>query len=132
MSEVPEGLRYSEKHEWMKVEGDLIRIGITDFAQSEMGVLSYVELPGDMGLPDVGGTVEKGEDIAIIESVKNTEEIFTNVSGTIVEVNSGLADDPDIINNDPYGEGWLVIIKPDNMADVEKMLAAAEYKAKFG
>ncbi len=116
----------------MKVEGDLIRVGITDFAQSEMGVLSYVELPGDMGMPEVGGTVGKGEVIAVIESVKNTEEIFTNVSGTIVEVNSGLADDPEIINNDPYGEGWLVIIKPDNMADVEKMLAPAEYKAMFG
>ena len=132
MSEVPEGLRYSEKHEWVKVESDLVRTGITDFAQSELGTLSYAELPGAMGLPDVGGTAQRGEVIAIIESVKDTVEVFTNVSGTIVEVNSDVEDDPELINKDPYGKGWLVVIKPNDMAEVEKMLSPVEYITKLG
>ncbi|WP_284082147.1 glycine cleavage system protein GcvH [Acinetobacter nosocomialis] len=119
----PSELKYARTHEWVKVEGDLVITGITDHAQDELGDLVYVETP------KVGSQVTAGEQAGVVESVKTASDIHAPVSGTIVEVNTNLEDDPDFVNEDPYGKGWIYKIKPDNMADVEKLLTNEEYEA---
>ncbi|WP_290004177.1 glycine cleavage system protein GcvH [Acinetobacter pittii] len=119
----PSELKYARTHEWVKIEGDLVITGITDHAQDELGDLVYVETP------EVGSRVTAGEQAGVVESVKTASVIHAPVSGTVVEVNSDLEDDPDFVNDDPYGKGWIYKIKPDNMADVEKLLTNAEYEA---
>lgn len=119
----PSELKYARTHEWVKIEGDLVITGITDHAQDELGDLVYVETP------EVGSKVTAGEQAGVVESVKTASDIHTPVSGTVVEVNTDLEDDPDFVNEDPYGKGWIYKIKPDNMADVEKLLTNAEYEA---
>lgn len=119
----PSELKYARTHEWVKVEGDLVITGITDHAQDELGDLVYVETP------EVGSQVTAGEQAGVVESVKTASDIHAPVSGTVVEVNTNLEDDPDFINEDPYGKGWIYKIKPDNMADVEKLLTNEEYEA---
>lgn len=119
----PSELKYARTHEWVKVEGDLVITGITDHAQDELGDLVYVETP------EVGSPVTAGEQAGVVESVKTASDIHAPVSGTVVEVNTDLEDDPDFVNEDPYGKGWIYKIKPDNIADVEKLLTNAEYEA---
>lgn len=119
----PSELKYARTHEWVKIEGDLVITGITDHAQDELGDLVYVETP------EVGSKVTAGEQAGVVESVKTASDIHAPVSGTVVEVNTGLEDDPDFVNDDPYGKGWIYKIKPDNIADVEKLLTNAEYEA---
>ncbi|MBJ8506144.1 glycine cleavage system protein GcvH [Acinetobacter seifertii] len=119
----PSELKYARTHEWVKIEGDLVITGITDHAQDELGDLVYVETP------EVGSKVTAGEQAGVVESVKTASDIHAPVSGTVVEVNTNLEDDPDFVNEDPYGKGWIYKIKPDNMADVEKLLTNAEYEA---
>ncbi|MBO8207886.1 glycine cleavage system protein GcvH [Acinetobacter nosocomialis] len=119
----PSELKYARTHEWVKVEGDLVITGITDHAQDELGDLVYVETP------EVGSQVTVGEQAGVVESVKTASDIHAPVSGTVVEVNTNLEDDPDFVNEDPYGKGWIYKIKPDNMADVEKLLTNEEYEA---
>ncbi|MGX2711645.1 glycine cleavage system protein GcvH [Acinetobacter baumannii] len=119
----PSELKYARTHEWVKIEGDLIITGITDHAQDELGDLVYVETP------EVGSQVTAGEQAGVVESVKTASDIHAPVSGTVVEVNTDLEDDPDFVNEDPYGKGWIYKIKPDNIADVEKLLTNAEYEA---
>ncbi|HGX3399631.1 glycine cleavage system protein GcvH [Acinetobacter nosocomialis] len=119
----PSELKYARTHEWVKVEGDLVITGITDHAQDELGDLVYVETP------KVGSQVTAGEQAGVVESVKTASDIHAPVSGTVVEVNTNLEDDPDFVNEDPYGKGWIYKIKPDNMADVEKLLTNEEYEA---
>ncbi|ENW43898.1 glycine cleavage system protein H [Acinetobacter baumannii] len=119
----PSELKYARTHEWVKIEGDLVITGITDHAQDELGDLVYVETP------EVGSQVTAGEQAGVIESVKTASDIHAPVSGTVVEVNTDLEDDPDFVNEDPYGKGWIYKIKPDNIADVEKLLTNAEYEA---
>jgi len=119
----PSELKYARTHEWVKIEGDLVITGITDHAQDELGDLVYVETP------EVGSQVTAGEQAGVVESVKTASDIHAPVSGTIVEVNTDLEDDPDFVNDDPYGKGWIYKIKPDNIADVEKLLTNAEYEA---
>jgi len=119
----PSELKYARTHEWVKVEGDLIITGITDHAQDELGDLVYVETP------EVGSKVTAGEQAGVVESVKTASDIHAPVSGSVVEVNTDLEDDPDFVNEDPYGKGWIYKIKPDNIADVEKLLTNAEYEA---
>lgn len=119
----PSELKYARTHEWVKIEGDLVITGITDHAQDELGDLVYVETP------EVGSKVTAGEQAGVVESVKTASDIHAPVSGTVVEVNTDLEDDPDFINDDPYGKGWIYKIKPDNIADVEKLLTNAEYEA---
>ncbi|WP_151741083.1 glycine cleavage system protein GcvH [Acinetobacter seifertii] len=118
----PSELKYARTHEWVKIEGDLVITGITDHAQDELGDLVYVETP------EVGSKVTAGEQAGVVESVKTASDIHAPVSGTVVEVNTDLEDDPDFVNEDPYGKGWIYKIKPDNMADVEKLLTNAEYE----
>ena len=119
----PSELKYARTHEWVKIEGDLVITGITDHAQDELGDLVYVETP------EVGSQVTAGEQAGVVESVKTASDIHAPVSGTVVEINAALEDDPDFINDDPYGKGWIYKIKPDNMADVEKLLSNTEYEA---
>ncbi|ADY81507.1 MULTISPECIES: glycine cleavage system protein GcvH [Acinetobacter] len=119
----PSELKYARTHEWVKIEGDLVITGITDHAQDELGDLVYVETP------EVGSKVTAGEQAGVVESVKTASDIHAPVSGTVVEVNTDLEDDPDFVNDDPYGKGWIYKIKPDNIADVEKLLTNAEYEA---
>ncbi|MFV7500060.1 glycine cleavage system protein GcvH [Acinetobacter pittii] len=119
----PSELKYARTHEWVKIEGDLVITGITDHAQDELGDLVYVETP------EVGSKVTAGEQAGVVESVKTASDIHAPVSGTVVEVNTDLEDDPDYVNDDPYGKGWIYKIKPDNIADVEKLLTNAEYEA---
>ncbi|EMI8958861.1 glycine cleavage system protein GcvH [Acinetobacter baumannii] len=119
----PSELKYARTHEWVKIEGDLVITGITDHAQDELGDLVYVETP------EVGSQVTAGEQTGVVESVKTASDIHAPVSGTVVEVNTDLEDDPDFVNEDPYGKGWIYKIKPDNIADVEKLLTNAEYEA---
>ncbi len=119
----PSELKYARTHEWVKIEGDLVITGITDHAQDELGDLVYVETL------EVGSQVTAGEQAGVVESVKTASDIHAPVSGTVVEVNTDLEDDPDFVNDDPYGKGWIYKIKPDNIADVEKLLTNAEYEA---
>lgn len=119
----PSELKYARTHEWVKIEGDLVITGITDHAQDELGDLVYVETP------EVGSQVTAGEQAGVVESVKTASDIHAPVSGTVVEVNTDLEDDPDFVNEDPYGKGWIYKFKPDNIADVEKLLTNAEYEA---
>ncbi|MFA3657904.1 glycine cleavage system protein GcvH [Acinetobacter baumannii] len=119
----PSELKYARTHEWVKIEGDLVITGITDHAQDELGDLVYVETP------EVGSQVTAGEQAGVVESVKTASDIHAPVSGTVVEVNTDLEDDPDFVNEDPYGKGWIYKIKPDNISDVEKLLTNAEYEA---
>lgn len=112
MSELPGDLRYTSEHEWLRQEEDgSVTIGITDYAQAALGDLVYVELP------ETGMEVDAGGEMAVVESVKAASDVYAPVSGTVVEVNSGLVDDPEKINTDPYGDGWMVRLQPAD--DVE-------------
>lgn len=124
--EVPPHLRYSKDHEWLAVEGDCATVGITDFAQRELGDIVYVELPA------VGKAVAAGEALGTVESVKAVSEIYAPVSGTVIEVNTGLSGHPEAVNRDPYGEGWICRLRLANGAEVDELLDAAAYRALVG
>jgi len=118
----PETLRYTKEHEWLRLEGDTAIIGITEFAQSELGDIVYVEIES------VGKTLGAGEVFGTVEAVKTVSDLFLPVSGTITELNPALADAPELVNSDPYGEGWMIKLKVDNPADLETLMDAAAYK----
>lgn len=120
---VPEDLRYTEEHEWARVEGNLVRVGITDYAQHQLGDVVYVELP-EKG--DIFGFMEP---FGVIESVKAASDLYAPVAGTVVEVNTELEDAPELVNENPYGDGWMIVIEPDDISDVENLLSPAEYAA---
>jgi glycine cleavage system H protein len=122
MANVPEDLHYSKDHEWIRVEGDVGTIGITDYAQNSLGDVVYVELP------KVGDTFEAHESFGSVESVKAVSEIFTPVGGEIVEANESLQDEPEKVNTDPYGEAWMIKIRMKNPGEVDSLLNAAEYE----
>ena len=122
MSNIPENLRYSKDHEWVKVDGDVASIGITDYAQHSLGDVVYVDMPR------VGDKFGAHEAFGSVESVKAVSEIFTPVAGEIVEVNDGLNDTPEKVNSDPYGEAWFVKIKMDNAGAADAMLSGEEYE----
>ncbi|MGR0304286.1 glycine cleavage system protein GcvH [Acinetobacter beijerinckii] len=119
----PAELKYARTHEWVRIEGDLVVTGISDHAQLELGDLVYVEAP------EVGAQVVATEQAGIVESVKTASDIHAPITGTVVEVNTALEDDPDFVNEEPYGKGWIYKIKPDNMADVEKLLSNTDYES---
>ena len=119
----PSELKYASTHEWVRIEGDLVVTGISDHAQDALGDLVYVETP------EVGQQITAGEQAGVVESVKTASDIHAPVSGTVVEINANLEDDPDFVNDDPYGKGWIYKIKPDNIADVEKLLSNSEYES---
>lgn len=119
---IPKELRYSEEHEWVKVEGDKVRVGITDFAQSELGDIVFVELP------EVGAEVKADEPFGSVESVKTVSELYAPISGKVVEVNEDLSDSPEYVNESPYEKAWMVLIEPTNASDVDKLMTAEEYE----
>ena len=120
MSKVIEGLLYSESHEWVKVEGDIAVIGVSDFAQKEMGNITYVDLP------EVDDEVEAGEDFGALESVKAASDLVCPVSGTVVEVNEALEDEPELINQDAYAN-WIIKVQMSDKAELESLMDAAAY-----
>ena len=117
----PEDSRYAKSHEYIHVEGDLGTIGITEYAQKELGDVVFVELP------QVGTHLEQGDELGSIESVKAVSELFAPVSGEIVEVNEALADKPELVNTDPYGDGWMVRIRLTDVTEADEMMGAEEY-----
>ena len=122
MSEIPGDLKFLKSHEWARVEDNgTVTVGISDHAQGLLGDLVYVELP------EVGDTVTTGNAVAVVESVKAASDVYSPVSGTVVAVNSALADTPETINEDAYGEGWMLVIKPDDMEQLNELLTPDEY-----
>jgi glycine cleavage system H protein len=119
---VPEDLRYTADHEWARVEGSRVRIGITDYAQDALGDVVFVQLP------EPGTAVAAGASMSEVESTKSVSDVYAPVTGTIVEVNGELTDAPQRLNDDPYGEGWLCVIEPDDPASVSGLLDAAAYR----
>ena len=118
---IPSNLKYTKDHEWVRLEGDIAYIGITDFAQGELGDIVYVEIE------TVGDTVEKEAVFGSVEAVKTVSDLFMPVSGEVLEINPKLDGNPELVNKDPYGEGWMVKIRPSDVASVGSLLSAAEY-----
>ncbi|HEY0369903.1 MAG TPA: glycine cleavage system protein GcvH [Chthoniobacterales bacterium] len=126
MSNVPDDLRYTESHEWVRVEGDRARVGITDHAQAELTDVVYVELP------KVGTQVEARGNIAVVESVKAASDIYAPIKGEVVEANEALSSNPALVNTDPFGEGWIFVLKMANPDDANQLKDAAAYRQQVG
>ncbi|MGZ8629748.1 MAG: glycine cleavage system protein GcvH [Actinomycetota bacterium] len=120
--EFPEELRYTKEHEWARVEGGRVRVGITDFAQDALGDVVYVDLP------EVGAKVEAAQPFGEVESTKSVSDVFSPLAGTIAERNPLIDDRPELVNEQPYGDGWLVVLEPDELAAVDGLLDAAAYR----
>jgi glycine cleavage system H protein len=118
----PEDLRYTQSHEWVRIDGDVGTIGITDYAQKELGDIVYLELP------EVGHVFNAGDEFGTVESVKAVSELFTPVSGEIVEINKGAVGEPGIVNDDPFGDGWMIKLKLSTDEEVQKLLTAEQYE----
>jgi glycine cleavage system H protein len=124
MSNIPEGLRYTSEHEWVLERGDgVVRVGITDHAQSQLGDLVFVELP------EVGEPLEQGAECAVVESVKAASDVFSPLAGKVVAVNGALGESPELVNQDPYGEGWVLELRLEDPAQLGDLLDAAAYGA---
>ena len=126
MSEVPEGLFYTKEHEWLKIEGDEVIIGITDHAQNALTDIVYIELP------EVGETCDDMGEFAIVESVKSASPIFAPLGGEITAVNDALDEAPELMNEDPYGEGWIVRMKLNDASAVSGLMSPSDYKSEIG
>ena len=122
MANVPADLHYTKEHEWAKREGDRARVGITAFAQEQLGDVVFVELP------KVGGKVTAKQSFGVVESVKAVSDLFVPLSGEVVEVNADLSKKPELVNQDPYGRGWMIVIKPANAAEWDQLLTAKQYE----
>ena len=122
MANVPEDLHYSKDHEWVRVEGDVATVGITDYAQNSLGDVVYVELP------KAGEEFASNESFGSVESVKAVSEVFSPISGSIVSSNESLNDEPEKVNVDPYGEGWMIRVRMSHPGEVDSLLTAAEYE----
>ena len=118
---IPEALRYSEEHEWVAVDGTTATIGITDFAQDELGDIVFVELPA------VGATLQRSKPLGVVESVKAVSDVYAPIGGTVTEVNGALADHPEVINEDPYGKGWMVRVRLADPSEVDGLMTAQQY-----
>ena len=122
----PENFRYTKEHEWVSVEGDTGTVGITDHAQSELGDIVYVDLP------KTGAHLEQGKSLGSVESVKAVSDVYSPVSGDVIEANPVLADAPEKLNEDPHGDAWLVKVKLANPAEAQNLMTAAEYQSYIG
>ena len=120
---LPQDRKYSKEHEWIRVEGDRGRVGITDYAQKQLGDVVYVELP------EVGRKIEAMQVFGTIESVKAVSELFSPVTGEVLEVNGEVVDKPELTNSDPYGAAWLIVVRVEKKADLDSLMSAAEYGA---
>jgi glycine cleavage system H protein len=119
---IPDDLRYSSDHEWVRVEDGKVRVGITDYAQDALGDVVFVQVP------EVGAVVAAGESISEVESTKSVSDIYSPVAGTVVEVNSALSGAPEQLNTDPYGQGWIFVVEPSDPGEVEALLDADAYR----
>ena len=122
MANVPADLKYTQEHEWAKKEGERIRVGITAFAQSELGDVVFVELP------KAGAKISQRQSFGVVESVKAVADLFAPISGEVVEVNETLSKSPETVNQDPYGQGWMIVIKPSKATEWDQLLTAAQYE----
>ncbi len=120
--EFPEDLKYSKEHEWVLVEGNVATVGITDYAQDQLGDIVFVELPA------IGDKVSKEDAFGVVESVKAVSDIYAPVSGKVLEVNDDLVDNPEMVNEDPYGDGWMIKIEMNDVEDLQDLMTAAEYE----
>lgn len=120
---IPEELKYAKEHEWARIGNNQVTVGITDFAQNELGEVVYVELPAK------GREVKKDKPFGVIESVKALSDLYSPVSGEVLEVNDALEDTPEIVNEDPYGEGWMIRVMPSDKSELDTLLSASEYEA---
>ncbi|APU68693.1 MAG: glycine cleavage system protein GcvH [Bacteroidota bacterium] len=123
---IPQELKYTKDHEWVRVEGDVATIGVTDFAQGELGDIVYVEVE------TLDDTLEKEEVFGTVEAVKTVSDLFMPVSGEIVEFNDSLEDEPEKVNDDPYGEGWMIKVKLSDPSEVDSLLTAEQYQEVIG
>ena len=123
---IPIDLKYTKDHEWVKIDGDTATIGITDFAQGELGDIVYVDVD------TLDETVDKDEVFGSVEAVKTVSDLFVPVSGEVIEFNEALEDSPEMVNDDPYGKGWMIKLKCDDLSEIENLLNAAEYKELIG
>lgn len=121
--EFPDDLKYTKEHEWVRVDGSTVIIGVTDYAQEQLGDIVYVELPGE------GAALEKDEPFGVIESVKAVSDVYAPLSGDVLEINDPLSDNPETVNEDCYGEGWLLKVKLANPKDLEDLMDHTEYQA---
>jgi len=119
---IPHELKYTKEHEWIRAEGGNAYIGITDFAQGELGDIVFLEIETE------GDTLEKEEVFGTVEAVKTVSDLFMPVSGKVIEVNTQLEDEPELVNKDPYGEGWLIKVEMKDVSEIEELLTAEEYK----
>ncbi len=126
MSKIPDDLRYTKDHEWVRLQGKRATVGITDFAQSELTDVVYAELP------KIGKVVKAGEVLGTVESVKAVSEILAPLSGKVVEVNKALEDTPEVVNQDPYGKGWMVVLEVADPNEVKHLMDAATYRKRVG
>jgi len=120
---LPEDVRYADDHEWAKESGDTVRIGISDYAQDQLGDIVFVELP------DVGSTFNKGDEFGTVESVKAVSELYMPISGEITTINETLTDQPELVNTDPYGGGWMIEVKASDPAEMDSLKSKADYLA---
>jgi glycine cleavage system H protein len=120
--EVPEGLKYTKEHEWARIEGRRVVVGITDFAQQELGDVVFVELP------ELETSVAAEGTFGVVESVKAVSDLYCPVSGTVIEVNTDLEDHPELVNDSPYEDGWMIVIEASNSAEFNELLSAADYR----
>lgn len=123
---IPSNLKYTKEHEWVSIDGDVATVGITEFAQKELGDIVYVEVE------TVDQTLDKDEVFGTVEAVKTVSDLFLPLTGEIIEFNENLESEPEKVNSDPYGEGWMIKIKMDNPAEVEELLSSEDYKALIG
>jgi len=123
--ETPDDCRYLESHEWARTENGAVRVGITDFAQDELGDVVFVELPA------VGDTIEQEGDFGVIESIKAVSDLYAPVSGTVMETNETLIDEPELVNEDPYGEGWMLVVEPDDESELDGLLSPDQYREQI-
>ena len=125
MSETPANLRFAESHEWAQLEADgTVRVGISEHAQDALGDLVYVELP------EVGQSLDKGGEAGVVESVKAASDVYAPIGGDVIEINEALADEPELVNKSPYGDGWLYRIQPSDKAELDELLDADAYAAQ--
>ena len=120
--QVPGDRKYTKEHEWAKTEGNLVRVGITEYAQAQLGDVVYVELP------QVGKEIRAGKMFGVVESVKAASDLYSPITGTVVEINGALEGSPEIVNSDPYGDGWMIVVEPSAAAELESLLAPADYE----
>ncbi len=123
---LPEELKYTKDHEWVRIEGNIATVGITDFAQRELGDIVFVEIETE------GESVEHGEIFGTVEAVKTVSDLFMPLTGTVSEVNEDLESEPELVNSDPYGKGWMIKITIEDESEIDNLLSAAEYKEVTG